>query len=378
MLRDLLWFWDAKLNYDRGRAAGLAGLMGVVAVILSVMFWDKIYVVLDSLGIVNFFDKLGLVNAELTPLLILAWFFYLVACLFVVFVVGMAILLGVVLVSNYITGDNDDSKVKKFVLTILGLPVYILVVLFLFIKSPSKFMKKRAAEQRATKEKKLYISNQKKLYLQKNTQRILSIEEAKDFLNRLFIVGDKSFLMGYSEDEDKMYILLPSPLYFKESSCSKLYGWQTNATDEQTYYKPKWSAEGYKDVYGFTGYEVVFQSPGEDSLLTLKEYPNTIYSNKLTLIVEKDLSKEPELERCFSGLSNNIHLKHHLIHHSLVYLKEYNDLIDHISGEKEMAVFEKEPLEVIRLYRAHNHEMASLIYNDLNKELKSIGLKLPS
>ncbi|UAL49780.1 hypothetical protein K7887_22705 (plasmid) [Sutcliffiella horikoshii] len=378
MLRDLLWFWDAKLNYDRGRAAGLAGLMGVVAVILSVMFWDKIYAVLDMLGIVKFLDSLGLVNAELTPLLILAGFFYLVVCLFIIFVVGMVILLGLILISNYITGENDDNLIKKIVLTVLGLPLYILIVLFLFIKSPRKFIRERATERRAAKEKNLYSSDQKRAYLQKNIQRILSVEEAKDYLNRLFIVGDKSFLMGHSAEENKMYILLPSPLYFKESSCCKLYGWQTNATSEQTYYKPEWSAEGYKDVYGFTGYEVVFQSPGEDSLLILKEYPDTIYSNKLTLIVEKDLSKEPELEKFFSGISNNIHLKHHLVHHSLVYLKEYNDLIDHISGKKEMAIFEKEPLEVIRLYRAHNHEMASLIYNDLNKELKSIGLKLPS
>lgn len=378
MLRDLLWFWDAKLNYDRGRSAGLAGLIGVAAIILSVMFWDKIYAVLDILGIVGFFDRLGLINAELTPLLILAWFFYIVICMFIIFIIGMILMLGLVLIGNYIVDDSNDNFFKTAILTILGFPLYLMVTLYLFIKSPKEFLRKGAAERKAKKGKKLYTINQKKNYLQKDTLRTLTVEEAKDYLNRLFIAGDKSFLMGYSEERDKMYILLPSPLYFKESSCSKLYGWQTNATDQNSYFKPEWRAEGYSDVYGFTGFEVGFETPGKDGLILKENYTKKVYSNDLNLIVEKDLDKDSELEKYFHGLSISIHFRHHLLHDSLVYLKEYDDLIKHISGDREMAVFEKEPLEVIKLYKAHNHEMASLIYSDLNKELTDIGLKIPS
>lgn len=377
MLRELIWLWDAKLNYERGKEAGLAGVIGLIFVFIGVYYRDKLYVALEYIGVIDLADRLGLINGEWTPLLVVIGigYFFLLVILFLL--IGLVALFTLFAIVRYFEEEGGFlQKVIKFLYTYFFLcPLSLFIVLpIMFLMNPSKFIKEQVSIQSQYNTMKKYIKDQKKLYINKNVNKTLTPEAAKTYLNRLFITGDSSFLLGYIEEEDKLYILLPSPLYFKKSSYDRLYGWQGNGTCNLEYYQPLWSVEGYKDVYGFTALEVDFITPGKDDLKIVGETSKVVFNHQLSLIVEKDYEIEIDLKSYFERLSSNSRMRSKLLHDTLVYLTEYNELIQHIAGEKKMPLLGKEPLDVINLYSARNYQIANLIYSDLESERSGIGI----
>ncbi|MCM3443619.1 MULTISPECIES: hypothetical protein [Metabacillus] len=234
MLTELLWAAESKLSYDRGKSTGLAGLFGIGFVIFCVWKWnDLIYPTLSKLGIVNFADKIGLIYegaAELSLLRIVGFLIALFLTLLIIWIALMALFIAVCGIVYAVQKYTFLKFLFKYtlVLPLKGILIVVITPLVIIEKvfsSIYRLLNPKGYARRKQQAEQKRIDNIRKSDRELISKiRVLfpedvSIEEAFLRLNRLPTQGDDNFLIGITKDE-KVYILLPSPYYWKEKSIS--------------------------------------------------------------------------------------------------------------------------------------------------------------
>jgi hypothetical protein len=223
MLRDILWAVEAKMSYDRGKETGIWGLVGIGLVILAAAYWETIlYPFFKFIGVVSIAEKLGLVSeyGGITALNIVAAIviFYILALLMIV-VIGGPILSLIYLFSQDSIIAKSIKGLLKLIALLLASPFFIIAFMISLLTNPKGIYEKAKNRRKAAFNKRNYIANQIKEYINRDSVE-LTKEEISERLNRLFMKDDKDYLIGYSKayskyERDAMYVILPSPLFGK-------------------------------------------------------------------------------------------------------------------------------------------------------------------
>lgn len=261
MLANLLWIINANYQYQRQKALGLAGFIGILLVIFMFWKWDSLfYPVLNQLGLVGFAERVGLISDN--PLFTTFNIVYLLFMLCLFFALGSFVLtiLGAVFM---IFGQ---SKIGKYMfgiaLAILLSPILIPYLFVLQARATKSQVNNRSLQYTYLNDPELLpIYNE--VYKNEKTQRemfylyerqmgrelnlpyhdlydqlkrdliedessslsrairSLSDETAIQELNRAVasIKDDSRFLTGYCNDEKQWFILFPNPLPAYYSKC---------------------------------------------------------------------------------------------------------------------------------------------------------------
>lgn len=286
MLTDLLWFWEAKMQYERQKAQGLAGLMSILAVLLVIWKWEEwFYPFFNKIGFIGLAERTGLVSdlSILTVINIIAIIFllsiFIAAICFAVVVIGVLLLL------------FGASKIGQTIIVIALLPILIPFYIFQRNKINKNVMKGAAPSYKDLKNlKKKYKNlhqNDKMLrfYLEqmKNTDdhfnllkwdSVTSYEEVKAYLNKVLpsIKDNTDFLFAYHKGNNKLYLAFPNPLPKIASTCFSsertygLYGFESCCYNllgySDDYYK-------FKSDYSVPALECTIGSNGEELTLEL-------------------------------------------------------------------------------------------------------------
>ena len=213
---------NGMLQYGRGKETGGFGILGIILAIVAVYQWDHILPFLRKIGVVGFFDKIGLIYENDPGTTGLAVFLFILEICIVLAIVIFAVLVIGIMVTIFCS-----SKVGTIIIVTLLAP-FILVgfltffLIYAILQSlgiKSKKQKLREAED------KWYMEN----YGMKSPETIAEEElnmtplevlkryceefdynQAIEFLNKLPMYGDTRFLLGES-NTGEIFLLLPDP-----------------------------------------------------------------------------------------------------------------------------------------------------------------------
>ncbi|KYD23172.1 hypothetical protein [Caldibacillus debilis] len=251
-MNSLLNIFNYLLSEKRGAETGIVGLfLGIGLAILIAWQWPNILPFLDFIGIVDFFERRGLIN-ENEPYITAFNIFLLAVKIIVVLYIGLIILVPIFFLLMIIFSNEKVSFVTAFLLGILIAPFLLIfmVMRFLFsrrIREEYRIMK-AAAEERRKRGTALQ-------QLLRDDSVEITREEALIRLNRLPTEGDDLYLLGLSND-DIPYILTPKPLnveliikYGEESEYfSLLDGPHYEDYDKNEVLAVKFSVEIYNEL----------------------------------------------------------------------------------------------------------------------------------
>ncbi|MEY8742650.1 hypothetical protein AB9M62_24620 [Bacillales bacterium AN1005] len=213
---------NGMLQYGRGKEAGGYGILGIVLAIVAVYQWDHILPFLRKIGVVDFFDKIGLIYENDPGTTGLAVFLF-IAEIFIV----LAIVIFAVLVLGIIVTIFCSSKVGTIIIVTLLAPIILVgFLIFFIIYAILQSLGIKSKKQRMQEEEdKWYMEN----YGTKSPQTIaeeelnmspeevlkryceeIDYDKAIEYLNTIPMYGDTRFLLGESNTGD-FYILLPDP-----------------------------------------------------------------------------------------------------------------------------------------------------------------------
>ncbi|WP_432806098.1 hypothetical protein [Mycobacterium sp. Z3061] len=138
-MNTILSIANGLYQYHKGKQTGLPGLIGILLALLTVWQWDNILPILHKLGIVNFFDKIGLIYDEpyMTGFAIFSFIFKLVIvyCGLVLLVLAIVLLYANGLYQYHKGKQTGLFNNEKFVMYVL-LPIMILVsipIIYIFV-----------------------------------------------------------------------------------------------------------------------------------------------------------------------------------------------------------------------------------------------------
>jgi hypothetical protein len=217
MLRDLLWLWEARMQYERQKAQGLAGLVALLTVILVIWKWnDWFYPLAKKFGIIDFLKRTGLwhENEVMTIINVIAVIFLL--SLFIGLIAfGSIFLLGLI-------GMIFSSKVGQILIVIGLLPFYPLIYLSVRKNRYDVQYKKDKEKREILLQYKDLPENQRKFHMflhQLEEQDpsftyeklTLTPDEARIRLNKVLksLQEKTDWLIGYDKYDDKFYLLFP-------------------------------------------------------------------------------------------------------------------------------------------------------------------------
>lgn len=227
MLKDLLWLWDAKLQYERQKAQGMAGLLSLLFVIFAVWKWDEwFYPLFEKLGLVSFAKNIGLVSdlSVVTVVNVVAIIFFI--CLFIGLICLAATVVGFLL---FMVGA---SKLGQWVIALALMP---LLAPFLFFQvrninrmamsgismDPKEIREIRKKYKDLEGEEyllQLYLEQLKRsdedFAFEKSELALFEWDKAKNYLNRVLpsIKENTVGLLAYHRALKQIYILFPNPL----------------------------------------------------------------------------------------------------------------------------------------------------------------------
>jgi hypothetical protein len=201
-MNTLLSIANGALQYHRGKHTGLAGLFGLAIAVLMVYQWDHVLPVLRALGIIGFFDTIGLIEEEAAITGVNILFFFLKLYLVLSIVAIFAMILTMLLI-GFLSSNIGGTIVLGF-LQILTYPIVWLIVVFLLLFKKGPNMRRLTAEELKEKGEKDFYD-----LLTPHVEE-LSLEKTLNRLNRIPTQGDEQFLLGVTEDL-KLYVLLPKP-----------------------------------------------------------------------------------------------------------------------------------------------------------------------
>ncbi|QHA38760.1 hypothetical protein D5E69_23300 (plasmid) [Rossellomorea marisflavi] len=379
MLRDVLWAIEAKMSYDRGKQTGLWGVLGIILVILGAWKWDSIiYPVLDFLGLVTIADRLGLISeyGGVTALRILAAFFILyLFVLITMAVIGLPIMFVSFLLGRTISIKSIVQGTALILLLIPLLPFFILLGVFKphYFKQNDKITSAKKETKLDRKKRKEYSINQVEKYLIHSSEEI-DVEDASKRLNRLFMKEDNNYPLAIHKnhsknEEDQMYILLPSPLYAK----GEYYERNTNQISKGIYLD-KCSSESNRR---FACIKINFVERGcnklkldtEDTDIQVAFLPDS-YFNKIVLKTDENIRE------LFNELNKNkkFQLFTKCFNTEYIYKREINRLGMRYAPKEMFNEFKEELI----LLNARNADLFELMYGleDLTADVisfKNIG-----
>lgn len=213
---------NGMLQYSRGREVGGYGILGILIAIVAVYQWDHILTFLRRIGVVDFFDKIGLIYINDPGTTGLAVFLFILEICIV-----LAIIMFAVLVIGVIASIFFSSKVGTIIIVTFLAPI-ILVVLFTYlliwsllqslgIKSKKQKMKEEEDEwyidNYGTKSPETIANEEYRMTPEEVLKRYCEewdYDTAMDYLNIIPMYGDKRFLLGETTSGE-FYVLLPDP-----------------------------------------------------------------------------------------------------------------------------------------------------------------------
>jgi hypothetical protein len=270
MLTDLLWFWDAKRQYEHQKAQGLAGLLSILFVIFFVWEWEEwFYPLFKKIGLVGLAMKTGLVNdlSVVTIFNVLAIIFLLCVAYALIALVG--VMLGVLCI--FFAFSNLGQNILAICLLPITAPF-----IFLSAKNIQANMPILERDYRRDKELKGLLNKYSdlekphrdfKLYLeqlQRSDDSYRCFEEdiylgqIEKYLNKVIpsLTDFNDWWFGYEKQANKMYLLFPNPLpgpisqsFEKVPNGRGLYGLNSSLS--------------YPDVYCVPGLEIDIKWDGE-------------------------------------------------------------------------------------------------------------------
>ncbi|MCM3216730.1 hypothetical protein M3612_19785 [Niallia taxi] len=213
---------NGMLQYGRGKETGGFGILGIVLAIVAVYQWDRILPFLRKIGIVDFFDKIGLIYQNDPGTTGLAVFLF-IAEIFIV----LAIVMVAVIVLGLIVAIFCSSKVGTIIIVTLlapiflvGMFIYLMIwTLFQALGIKSKKQKMQEAEDKwymenyGTKSPETIAKEEYRMTAEEVLKRYceeLDYDKAIEYLNKIPMHGDSRFLLGES-NTGEFYILLPDP-----------------------------------------------------------------------------------------------------------------------------------------------------------------------
>ena len=263
MLRDLLWIYEAKLQYERQKAQGMAGFIALLTVFLLMWKWnDWFYPLLDKLGFVSLTAKMGLRHES--PVITIAMIVTVLLAIALTF--ALLALIGVLLQSLCLM--IGFSKAGTYIFAILAFPMVVWVMCFRSKTKKHSYVQQykqdpvlkdtlKATAHMESNEQKLHLylqqlerkallpvpqdnrkftdaaellidydghwTNMDNEYRLSGFETILwdtdfvsqsfTVEEARRFLNRVpASEEDINWLLGYNAVDKQIYALLPNPL----------------------------------------------------------------------------------------------------------------------------------------------------------------------
>jgi hypothetical protein len=229
-MNTILSIANGFLQYHRGKQTGIAGLIGIIFALIIVFQWVHILPILESLGIVKFFENLGLIykgESGLTGFAILMFVFRLsliwCATLFVLLVMG-------ILCTMIFSSDIIFKYVILPIMIVIGFPLMLIFLLFDRIINRKKYIAERKNDIVVEQLKSLIGTPQDQLL--NFHSKIIHKEQALLRLNKIPTYGDDQFLLGKTKD-NILYMLLPRPLDFnlEKEFEGKLYAVQLHIED---------------------------------------------------------------------------------------------------------------------------------------------------
>ncbi|MCM3362550.1 hypothetical protein [Niallia sp. MER TA 168] len=226
-MNTVLTFLNGFVQYRRGKQTGLAGLLGLILFVLAVYRWDITYPILESLKIIDFFDKLGLIyEGEPGTSLYAIMMFLTRAAIVIMIFLALALILSLFLM--IIGSSKLGQDLLAYVVLTIMTPLLVLWMLGYYIAYCFGYRtKKEKAEESYEKwhqdtfgeHSDRYKDEQLKYEearlsapdLLKKYCTTYYIEDTISQLNRLPMFGDTIFMIGETYDE-KLYILMPDPL----------------------------------------------------------------------------------------------------------------------------------------------------------------------
>ncbi|MEM5014029.1 hypothetical protein WKH57_25285 [Niallia taxi] len=213
---------NGMLQYGRGKETGGFGILGIVLAIVAVYQWDHILPFLRKIGVVDFFDKIGLIYQNDPGTTGLAVFLFIAEILIV-----LAIVMVAVIVLGLIVAIFCSSKVGTIIIVTLLAPIF-LVGMFIYLMIWTLFQAlgiKSKKQKMQEEEDKWYMENygtKSPETIAKEEYRMTPIEVLKryceeldydtavSFINTIPMHGDKRFILGESETGE-IYLILPDP-----------------------------------------------------------------------------------------------------------------------------------------------------------------------
>ncbi|EAR66124.1 hypothetical protein B14911_10332 [Bacillus sp. NRRL B-14911] len=250
MFTELLWLYEAKLQYNRQKMQGLTGLVALLTVIFLVWKWnDWFYPLFKSIGLVGLAERTGLVSdlSVVTVINVLAIIFLL--CLFF-----SVIALGVVLI-GFLLLVFGASKIGQGLITLAIFPLAI--PYFLFAQNKNRkgslenyyrrhedlkpLLKKHGNLDTTVRDFHLYIEQLKRNDSSVKVTVLDNIfDDAKKYLNQVIpsVKNNTTCLIGYQRNSNKYYVLFPNPLptsasrsFDKSYKGEGLYGFISQCKD---------------------------------------------------------------------------------------------------------------------------------------------------
>lgn len=205
-MNTLLSVANGALQYHRGRQTGLAGLFGIGLALLCVYQWDHILPVLNAMGIVAFFDRIGLIHhgdAGLTGFAIFMFIFRLT----IVYCVALLLLLMLgIAVSMFFSSDRAFKYIIIPLMMVIGFPIAIVYYFYLLL------FKRQVLIENAERIK---STPTPQVELLKEHSDEISRTHAIYSLDRIPTFGDHLSILGETEDK-RLFLLLPRPLSFED------------------------------------------------------------------------------------------------------------------------------------------------------------------
>ncbi|QAS54776.1 sulfite exporter TauE/SafE family protein [Halobacillus litoralis] len=214
-MNTVLHLADGALQYYRGKQNGFWGLMGIIAAFIIAVSWDLIYPILDFIGIVSIYNRLGLIEEGAPSLTFLKVFIGTFIGTILLTIIG-----GVLIFSFLMLASISQTKAAKYtllpLLIIVFSPVLLIALVFLTINSYWKASKQSPLTPEQKERAQLEYKNKELAILmyegcEEGFTNEISQEEAKRRLHRLPTPGDTNFLIGVRNEKD-FHMILPRPL----------------------------------------------------------------------------------------------------------------------------------------------------------------------
>lgn len=240
MLNELLWFFNAKYQYEQQKRLGLAGFMGLLLAVLIIWKWnDWILPLATNLGLVALAERYGMISSDGGIYTALHMFAGIVALL--LFAAMCVLVIGIFLL---IFSTVGSTKIGSFLLFLPAILLFLPFALPQMIKTHREFkrndpetnmvrfyknnpnllplIQKRSDMERQQRNYELYLEQRSAAndpvvffsYVKKELERLLNRAVAS-------IQSDRDWSIGYCREKHQCVLLLPNPLPIFASRCAQ-------------------------------------------------------------------------------------------------------------------------------------------------------------